>query len=441
MKSSRYVSKQAEGPAGRVLFLCDFDGTISTKDTVNRLIREHLENPEWRFQVKRYLRGEIGSREVYERVAPMMRMSQRDLDTFVGNHALLDPHFASFLEWAKSLGADVKIVSDGFDITIKTLFRNHQITGVSIFANSLILHENGMVTIRSPHSNAACGRCGTCKLAILRQFREHYEKIVLIGDGESDRHVAVEADLVVALKELFVYCAREGIPAIRADSFKEIPWLLSREIEAVTFDMDGTLLDSLDSITESFNHMFSVLGYPSMTVEEVARRTAISLMDFLKAFLRPEEVNIGVKIFRDHYDTIVLEKTKMSPGTLETLQALDGRLLKGIVTNKRGRYARLLADHFGVAAHMNLIIGAEDGYRAKPSGEMFEAFMKSVGVVPEKTIYVGDAPLDIMASREAGMDAFVIAGPIFSAEELALLCPRRVLKHVSELPQALSPLL
>jgi len=428
-------------PRSGVLILCDFDGTISTKDTVNRLVRDHLVDPEWRFHVKRYLRGEIGSRKVYDAVAPLMRMTRGQLEQFVRDHAALDPGFPGFLRWAQERGIDVKVVSDGFDATIRTLFDHHGIRGTEIFSNSLVLGPDARVDMASPHSDPDCGTCGTCKVGVIRRFRESYDKIILVGDGESDRHAASEADMVVALGELFLYCAREGIQALRAEGFKEIPELLTRRIEAVAFDLDGTLVDSLGSITEAFNHMFAQLGYPSMTVAEVAGKTSISLLDFVRSFLKPEEREKGVKIFRDYYDTIFLEKTSIMPGALEALTALDGSVAQGIVTNKRGQYARILAEHFGIDLQMRRIIGAEDGFKAKPSHEMFEEFMRSVGTRPETTIYVGDAPLDVQAARNAGMDAFAVAGPIYSAEELALCGARRVLKNIAELPSALEPVI
>jgi len=426
---------------GRVLILCDFDGTVSTKDTVSSLIGKHITSPEWRFHVKRYFRDEIGSKGVYEAVAPHMRMTRGDLEDFVRRHAALDTGFPGFLEWADSQQIDVKIVSDGFDATITTLFRNHGINGVEIFANNLILDESGQVTIRSPYSNPDCGKCGTCKLEILRKFRAHYDRIILIGDGESDRHAAKEADMVLALHDLFVYCAGQRIPAIRIERFGEVPCLLTRRIQAVAFDMDGTLVDSLDSITEAFNHMFAQLGYPLMTVEEVVRLTSISLKDFVQTYLKPEETEIGIKIFRDYYGRVFRERTKMIPGAMETLNALNGTLLQGIVTNKRGEYARLLAEHFGIADRMARIIGAEDGFKAKPAPDMFNEFVRSTGAASQDTIYVGDSPIDIQAARNAGLDAFGIINPIFSGEELALHRPRRVLGHITELPAALEPIL
>jgi phosphoglycolate phosphatase/pyrophosphatase PpaX len=425
----------------RILILCDFDGTVSTKDTVNRLVREHLTDPEWRFQVKRYMRAEIGSLEVYRAIAPMMRMTHEDLHEFVLNHAALDPDFPRFLQWAAERDIDVKIVSDGFDATINTLFRNHDIRGVEIFANELKLGPDAAVSMASPHSNPACGTCGTCKLNVVRRFRSDYDKIVLIGDGESDRHAAAEADLVLALHDLFVYCARSGIPAVRIDGFRDVPRLLTRRIEAVTFDMDGTLVDSIGTITAAFNHMFSKLGYPMMTDREVARVTAISLKDYVRSYLKPEEAELGIKVFREYYDRIFLRQSSMMPGAMETLQTLNGSILQGIVTNKRGEYARKMAEHFGFSKNMARIIGAEDGFKAKPAGDMFEEFMRSVGTATDNTIYVGDAPIDIEAAANAGIDAFAVAGQIFSAEELAHSGPRRVLNSISELPAALKPLI
>jgi 2-hydroxy-3-keto-5-methylthiopentenyl-1-phosphate phosphatase len=422
------------------LVLCDFDGTVSTKDTVNRLIREHLISPEWRFHVKRYLRGEIGSKAVYEAVGPLMHMAPENLERFVLEHAELDPDFPAFLQWARHRGVDVKIVSDGFDATIKTLFRNHGISGLEIFANTLDLGESGKVSIDSPFSNPDCGVCGTCKLQIIRKFRQRYNKIILVGDGESDRHAAIGADAVIALKDLFVYCAKQGIPALRADGFRDVPHLLTRRITTVAFDLDGTLVNSLDSITESFNHMFAKLGYPPMTPQLVARMTSMSLLDFLRSYLKPEETETGVEIFRAYYDRIFLERTTLFPGVTDTLNALNGTI-RGIVTNKRGIYARRLAEHLGLAKSMARIIGAEDGFKAKPAADMFDEFMSSVAADKETAVYVGDAPVDIEAAHNAGIDAFVIPGSIFSAEELALRKPRRVLQSISDLLPALQPLI
>jgi HAD superfamily phosphoserine phosphatase-like hydrolase/HAD superfamily hydrolase (TIGR01549 family) len=407
---------------------------------VNRLVREHITDPSWRFHLKRYLRAEIGSREVYQAVGPLMRMTRRQLEAFVRVHAELDPAFPAFLNWARERHIDVKIVSDGFDATILTLFGDHNIGDLEIFANRLEMDDRGIVTLTSPHANPTCGRCGTCKLGLLEGFRNRYDKIILIGDGESDRHAAARADGVIALHDLFTYCARFGIPAVRADGFHEIPWLLTRRIDAVTFDMDGTLLDSLECIAEAFNHMFSVLGYPTMTVDEVARKTSISLKDFVDTFLKPDEREIGTRIFRDYYDSIYLEKTRMVQGALETLTSLNGTCLQGIVTNKWGIYARKLAEHFGFARNMARIIGALDGFKAKPSGEMFQEFMRSVSTTQDNTIYVGDSPLDIEAARNAGIDTFAVASPIFSAEELALHKPRRILTSITQVPESIRPM-
>ena len=320
----------------RILILCDFDGTVSIKDTVNRLVRDHVTDPEWRFHVKRYMRGEIGSRAVYDAVGPMMSMHRDQFEKFVQEHSELDPGFPAFLQWARRRGIDVKILSDGFDVTIETLLAHHGIDDLEIFANCLEFQDDSRIALSNPHSNPECGRCGTCKLGILQRHRNEYDKIILIGDGESDRHAAKEADGVVALKELFLFCARQGIPAIRANGFHEIPHLLSRHIEAISFDLDGTLIDSIDCIAETFNHMFAFLGYPLMTVEEVARKTSISLRDFIQNFLKPEETDTAIKVFSDHYDTIYLDKTRVIPGVMETLEALDHGIVQGIVTNKRG---------------------------------------------------------------------------------------------------------
>ncbi len=416
----------------RTLILSDFDGTVSVKDTVAQLVREHAVSRDWRFHVKRYLRGEIGSRGVYEAVAPLMRMTPADLDSFVDRQAELDPDFPAFLQWASEQGIDVKIVSDGFDAVIRTLFRKHGIEGLEIYANELIPSDDGTVTMRSPHHNPACGDWGTCKASVVSKLRPDYDRIIFIGDGESDREAVKEADVVLALHDLFIYCARENLPALRIDGFRDVPRLLSRRIRAVAYDMDGTLIDSIDTIAECFNHMFRELGYPTMTTDEVARKTTMALTQFVEANLRPDERERGVKIFRDYYDTIFLEKTRFLPGAREVLESLDGTYISGIITNKRGTYARQIARHLGIEDRMTRIIGAQDGFKPKPSADMFIEFMRDAGTDPSDTVYVGDTPSDIKAARKAGVDAIAVASSVFPAEELALHKPRAVAASITD---------
>ncbi len=426
--------------APSTLILCDFDGTISVKDTVNRLIQDHVVSPEWRYHVKRYLRGEIGSKGVYQAIAPLMHMTTADLDRFVDDHAELDPAFPAFLQWAQTAGIDVKIVSDGFDATINTLFRNHDIAGLDIFTNALAFDADGRVTIETPFANPSCGICGTCKREVIRRFRNQYDRIILIGDGESDRHAAHEADMVLALEDLFVYCARNHIPALRVVRFEEAPHLLRRHIEAVAFDLDGTLLDSLDCITDSFNHLFRELGLPTLTRDEVVRQTSVSLNDYLRDLLGESRVEQAKEIFRSYYDTVYLHQTHLMPGALEALANLPAGVARGAITNKRGRYARRIADHLGLTGYLTTIIGAEDGHAAKPSAAMFEEFMARTGSDRAHTIYVGDTPLDVQAARNAGIDTYAIAGPTHTPEQLALCGARRVLTSIAELPASMLPL-
>jgi phosphoglycolate phosphatase len=178
-----------------------------------------------------------------------------------------------------------------------------------------------------------------------------------------------------------------------------------------------------------------------MTLQEILRRTSVSLMDFVKSHLKPAHRELGVKVFRDYYDTIYLERTKMLPGAMETMMKLNGSIKQGIVSNKRGRYARILVDHLGFSHKMARVVGAEDGYKAKPAADMFHEFMNSVGSAQKETIYVGDAPIDIEGAYAAGIDAYAVAGEFFSAEELALHRPRRVLNNILELPKALEPII
>jgi phosphoglycolate phosphatase-like HAD superfamily hydrolase len=71
---------------------------------------------------------------------------------------------------------------------------------------------------------------------------------------------------------------------------------------------------------------------------------------------------------------------------------------------------------------------------------MFDEFLRRTKLSKQQVIYVGDTPVDIKGSINSGIDSFVIAGEHFSPEELAVYNPRRILRSITELPDAIRPI-
>jgi len=193
----------------KALVISDFDGTICTVDVGNRVL-SHFTRKSWDDLDREYVKGSIGSREAYGKIAPLMAVNPARLNAYVLKLARIDPFFVKFYRLAKKRGVDVKIVSDGLDFYIRAIMEKHRLGEIEFFSNAVVFGEKDSLTFDFPQANALCGRCGTCKNKILNDHRLLYEKIIYIGDGHSDICPSRCADMVFAKEVLLRKCEEEG---------------------------------------------------------------------------------------------------------------------------------------------------------------------------------------------------------------------------------------
>ncbi|MGV8056776.1 MAG: MtnX-like HAD-IB family phosphatase [Smithellaceae bacterium] len=205
----------------KTLIITDFDGTISTVDlgyqVITKFVTASLGDIE-----KALVKGKIGSRIAYERIAKILKGSREKMLEYVRVIEKLDPYFPEFCSLSRDKGIDIKIVSDGFDFYIEAILNKYNLTGMEYYSNLAVFGADDSFSIEFPRMNDFCGRCGTCKSRILNSYRLIYDKIIYIGDGYSDFCPSRYADVVFAKKILFQRCEREGIPCIPFDDFSEI---------------------------------------------------------------------------------------------------------------------------------------------------------------------------------------------------------------------------
>jgi len=216
---------------GTVLILCDFDGTINTIDSGNALLREFTASG-WRRLTKELIEGHIGSKEFYIRISTLLKGTKKEMENFTIKHSKIDPYFSDFLGFCKERKWTVKIVSDGFDFYINALLRSHRIKKIETFANHATFTPTKGINFSFPYHNQECGKCGNCKLQIIRRLHDSFHTIVYVGDGISDHCAIQEADLVFAKKNLLKYCKSEGAYCIRYRNFKDIQQKLSTLLPA-----------------------------------------------------------------------------------------------------------------------------------------------------------------------------------------------------------------
>lgn len=204
-----------------MIFIIDFDGTLSPDDTVDKLL-EHHADPAWETLESDWLAGRISALECMREQIALVRADRTSLEKFFHGIAI-DPAFRAFWLYVRNF-AEVAIVSDGLDHAIKTALQGAKLHDLPVFANQLNFASPNSLSLSFPHRNNDCrGGNGVCKCAVASQLAEtHGGPVILVGDGKSDACLAGSADTVFAKGSLIKHCQEKGIPYTSFSDFSDV---------------------------------------------------------------------------------------------------------------------------------------------------------------------------------------------------------------------------
>ena len=200
----------------------------------------------------------------------------------------------------------------------------------------------------------------------------------------------------------------------------------------ILFDLDGTLLNTLEDLTDATNYSLSRFGYPSRTVEEVRRAIGNGAANQIRKSLpegTPEEtVQQVLEEYKPYYTAHCQIKTRPYPGIPEALEILTKKYPVGIVSNKPDSAVKpLCADYFpGLYA-----MGETPDCPRKPAADMVYQGMKAIGA--DRCIYVGDSEVDVLTAKNAEVPCLCVLWGFRDKEDI--LAAGGV--HFCETPQQL----
>jgi len=182
----------------------------------------------------------------------------------------------------------------------------------------------------------------------------------------------------------------------------------------IIFDLDGTLMNTLDDLAISTNYALSQNGFPTRTVEEVRGFVGNGVKKLIERAVPEntsvEKVNSVLATFHQHYLLHCRDHSRPYDGILELLGSLKKMGIKmAIVSNKPDSGVKQLnAEYF--AEYIDVALGENEkaGIPRKPAPEMVYEAMKQLLSTPASTLYVGDSDVDIMTARNAGIDCLSV---------------------------------
>ena len=203
------------------------------------------------------------------------------------------------------------------------------------------------------------------------------------------------------------------------------------------FDMDGTILNTLEDLADSTNYALKANGLPERTIDEVRRFVGNGIRLLIeRAVPTDTDKKLTYKVFdtfKEYYKTHCAVKTRPYDGIKDVLLELrKAGCLTAVVSNKADFAVQdLCKDYFDNL--FDFAIGEREGIKKKPAPDSVFEVLSKLNVEKDNAVYVGDSDVDFATSVNAGMDVIMVGWGFRDAEFLREKGVKRIINQPSEI--------
>lgn len=207
----------------------------------------------------------------------------------------------------------------------------------------------------------------------------------------------------------------------------------------VVFDLDGTLINSLEDLADSANWMLQQHGFPTHPVDAYRYFVGDGMRKLIERILPPEELKDSQitkcqQEFLEYYRIHMEDKTTVYEGITELLTELKSRGLKiAVATNKAHIAVEPLMAKYFPTIRFDALFGQREGIPVKPAPQIMYDILRHVGCEANDALHVGDTATDMHLAHNAGVTAVGVLWGYRPLEELQEAGAQKIIKHPLDL--------
>lgn len=194
-------------------------------------------------------------------------------------------------------------------------------------------------------------------------------------------------------------------------------------IQLCVFDLDGTLVDSLEDLRDSINFVLRKFGFREYQTEEYKKFIGNGILKLIEYVIPPSEFNRQLQQeflqeFNIYYAKHCTEKTVCFDGILELLQTLHNQGIQcAVLSNKPDEFTKQVVQEL-IKFPFQCVVGKQDGYEKKPNPLALLEIIHKRKLLPENCVMIGDSDVDINTAKNAGICSVGVTWGFRSLEEL-----------------------
>ncbi len=207
--------------------------------------------------------------------------------------------------------------------------------------------------------------------------------------------------------------------------------------KGILFDLDGTLVDTLEDLTDAMNWALRQLGLPTHAPQACREMIGYGTREFARRALPAGQEHLTERLqswMLKYYHHHCLEKTRPYDGLHEVLSRLKQEGVRlAVISNKNHPQTVKIVEYYFGPNTFDFICGMSDGFRPKPAPDMALAVLKALSLTPPQTLLVGDSDMDILTAHAAGIEPVGVSWGFRPVERLKEAGAARILNHPQEI--------